>query len=138
MFLVRPDRQFYLPEAGLNPACGVKGRCKTLNPEPLNPEPLARKAKIFFPENFQTGINGLGIIEDTAIIGDFFQGLVHSDGWSIGTVGSHGLDHIGDADNAGFKNDIFPRQAYGISRAIQSFMVLQYDVGNRPGKLNAF
>ena len=56
------------------------------------------------------------------------QGLVHSHGWPVGPVRSHGLDHISDTDNTRLKDDLIPGQTQRIARAVHPFMVLQHNI----------
>jgi hypothetical protein len=56
---------------------------------------------------------------------------------AIGPVAQHGIESLGDGDNAGAERNLFHTQAAWIARTIEEFMVGEDDIGGGAQKRNA-
>ena len=64
--------------------------------------------------------------------------FVHAEHWAVGTVGRHGFDHIRHGDDLGLKKDFVSGKSVGVAGPVEPLMMLEDDVRDRPGELNAF
>jgi len=82
------------------------------------------KDKVTLLKYSQTGLANLGIISIAQVGCHLFPGLIQSQGCPVGTVAGHGLHYIGDRNNTGFQQDLVRCQAQGITRAVDTLVVL--------------
>ena len=61
----------------------------------------------------------------------------HAAGGAIGAMIGHGIDRIGNGQNARFQQHVVARQAPRISRTVQPLMVLAHDRGHQLRKVDS-
>jgi hypothetical protein len=92
--------------------------------------------KSFLGKEFHTSIHHLRIIENPLILGDLLQGLLYPQRRPIGLVSGHSFHHVGHSYDSGLLEDVRPLQPLRITGAIQPLVVLQDDLGHRPGEID--
>jgi hypothetical protein len=90
------------------------------------------ECKSFHGKEPYAGINYLRIVENAPVLGDLFKRLLDAQRRSVGPVRSHGFHHVSYGQNPRLRHDLITLQPLRISRTIQSFMMLQNDLGNGP------
>ena len=96
------------------------------------------KLELLLSKKFQASIYHCEIIKAPAFLRDFLQCLIYTEGRSVWSVRSHGLNHISHTQDSCLQENVLTRQAGRVSRTIHSFMMLEHNLGYRPGKLYRF
>src|SRR6056297_2910053 len=90
----------------------------------------------FFSEQHQTDVNNILVIKGPFVFLDFIQSNINAKSRPVGPMRGHGLDHIGYSQDPGLLKEILLRETFRVSRAVQSFMVLDHNIGYWPGELD--
>ena len=76
-------------------------------------------------------IGYLLVVPDTGAFADLGQRRLHAEGGPVGPVRRHRLDHVGDGEDAGLREDGVTAQALRIARAVHALVVLKDHLRHR-------
>ncbi len=97
---------------------------------PLGPE--SSNLNPFSVKTLREALTTSGSYRSAAVLRDLFQSFVQTKSGSIGTMGGHGLDHIGYRQDACLQENLLAMKTEWISRSIHPFMVLKHDLSDLP------
>ncbi len=89
-------------------------------------------------EQVNRRIYNIAVIKYPFIHGNFLKRLINAKRRPIWTMRGHSLNNIGNTQYSCLKHYLVPPEIMRITRAVKSFMVLQYDICYRPLKVNPF
>jgi len=68
---------------------------------------------------------------------NFFAGMGHGESAAAGAVADHGVERVGDGENAGPEGDLFASWAARVAGAVEEFLVSEDDFGGVPEERDA-
>ena len=83
-----------------------------------------------------TYLGDTSIVERSTTGSDFFERLLDSKCWAVGSVRVHRVDRIGDCEDLCVEQNLLPNQVIRVSGSVKPFMMLENDLGNRPGEFD--
>ena len=93
-------------------------------------------SKCFLRNNLIQAFTALRVVACAPSADDFLQRLAGAERGTIGAMGTHGLDDVGDRQDARLEDDLLASQLVRIAGAVQPFVVLERGLGDRPDKVN--
>lgn len=99
----------------------------------LGPAPHRELAPV---NQFQKGLHYFRLVVGTTMLLHLGRCLDDTHCRSMGAIGDHRFDHVGDAENACFDGNIGTRQFVGIAAAVEMLMVLQDYLRYWPRKIH--
>ncbi len=89
------------------------------------------------PEELHAGLDHPRIVAASGLGLQFFEAGAERERRALRTRREHGLDRVGDREDARLEQDVLAAQPARIARAVEPLMVLAHRLGHGPGEFDA-